>query len=79
MVIDLIFFLTFLPVYLIIAFVFLLINAFVIGYFGTENTVGLKDFIDALIWPVSLSIFIGVCLRFIMDNRWKFFKKFGRK
>lgn len=85
MVIDLTFFwstffwATFLPIYLYIALAFLLTNAFITGYFGVEKPVSFRDFVDALIWPVSLSILLGVCLRIILDYRWKFFKLFRRK
>ncbi len=70
-------YLIYLGYYLAIALFFLLFNAMVAGYFGEKVTN--KDYWESLVWPVSFTVFLGVCFRVISDNRYKFFKLFRKK
>ena len=54
-------------IYFICAFIFLFCTAVVNGY----NTFDLtwRDFVDSLIWPVSLGTYIGLLIRVIIYKR----------
>lgn len=55
--------------YFIVALFFMLLNAFVAGYNGTDFIK--KDFYESLIWPIGLMQLIGSFVRIIKETRKK--------
>lgn len=53
-------------IYFSVAGVFLLLNAFIAGFYATEITK--KEWFDSLLWPVSAAIGIGILARIITEK-----------
>lgn len=47
--------------YIVISFMFLIINAVLAGFSG--NTLLKEDYKDSVLWPISLAIILGVFMR----------------
>jgi hypothetical protein len=54
----------FIVIYVVIAFGFIVANAMVGGYVG--QVLGGRDYLDALVWPVSLATLAGMTLRYVV-------------
>jgi len=56
-------------IYVIGIAITLLVNAFIAGYNG--NNITLNDFSDAVIWPISLTVLIGLLIRLVVEKNKK--------
>lgn len=63
---ELIQFLHYVVGYIIISLVFLLFNSIIAGYNG--NSYSFQDTIDSILWPLSLSVLIGLVIRITIEK-----------